>query len=144
MTKYWAGVQKEKEQIYLKWGEFDFFIRWLELSVENKQKVFKKSFIGIYGIPRGGLPIAVALSHRLQLPILLAPTDQCIIVDDIWDTGRTLEPLLDRYVTLGNAIMLTWFCAKKGDGYVKSTGYDYHKALDASKWLVFPWEETNG
>ena len=49
----------------------------------------------IYGIPRGGLVLAVALSHKLNLPMTLALADivargGALIVDDISDSGKTM------------------------------------------------------
>ena len=46
----------------------------------------------IYGVPRGGLPIAVHLSNHLNktlIPSLTNMKSGCIIVDDISDTGKT-------------------------------------------------------
>jgi hypoxanthine phosphoribosyltransferase len=45
---------------------------------------------GVYGLPRGGLILAVMLSHKLAVPLLMAPYDGCLIVDDIADSGESL------------------------------------------------------
>ncbi len=84
-------------------------------KVEEKEG---RKFTRIYGPPRGGLPLAVCLSHRLNLklllfsPLTLLPqdhstplldtsdiyyknlktvTDSVLVVDDIADTGKTLQ-----------------------------------------------------
>jgi len=48
----------------------------------------------VYGIPRGGLPLAVRISHLLGLKLIirknLIKPKYTIIVDDISDTGSTL------------------------------------------------------
>jgi len=48
-------------------------------------------FEGVYGIPTGGAVVALILSQKLHLPILDIPTPGCLIVDDICDSGRTLQ-----------------------------------------------------
>lgn len=39
--------------------------------------------------------VAVALSHRLELPLLTQPQPGCLVVDDVYETGRTLAPYRD-------------------------------------------------
>ena len=46
---------------YFTWKEFDQDVEY----IADKCKFLK--FSGIYGIPRGGLCLAVALSHRLNV-----------------------------------------------------------------------------
>jgi len=53
---------------YFTWSEFD-------KSVEHISKKCKfLEFSGIYGVPRGGLCLAVALSHKLKIN-LFQPTE---------------------------------------------------------------------
>jgi len=57
----------------------------------------------VYGIPRGGLPIAVHLSHHLDISIanceLIAwdfyRDKKLLIVDDILDTGKTIQDTIE-------------------------------------------------
>ena len=60
---------------YFTWSEFD-------KSVEHiaKKCNFLK-FSGIYGVPRGGLCLAVALSHKLKIKLISKPTKYSLIVD---------------------------------------------------------------
>ena len=53
--------------LVLKWKDFDSCIN----VVSNKYR--DKSLKGVYGIPRGGLCIAVAISHALEIPLLNKP-----------------------------------------------------------------------
>ena len=71
----------------LSWIEFDKCIYSINEQCKNKK------FEGVYGFPRGGLCIAVALSHSLGIPLLKEPKDNSLIVDDIYDTGYTLEKI---------------------------------------------------
>ena len=68
----------------------------VELAVETLvASVTAQTFVGVYGVPRGGLVLAVVLSHRLGLPLLLEPTAGCLVVDDVYETGQTLAPYRD-------------------------------------------------
>ena len=49
---------------YFTWSEFDKSVE----VIANKCRF--KEFSGIYGVPRGGLCLAVALSHRLKIEAL--------------------------------------------------------------------------
>ena len=55
-------------------------------------QIDKTEINSIYGIARGGLVLAVLLSHRLQLPIVEKDgiNLRTLIVDDISDSGETL------------------------------------------------------
>ena len=74
----------------LTWTQFD-------LAVEEITSRFAShSFIGVYGVPRGGLCFAVALSHSLSLPWLTEPKDGCLVVDDVYETGQTLRAIREK------------------------------------------------
>ena len=70
---------------YFTWSEFD-------KSVEKiADKCRFKEFSGIYGVPRGGLCLAVALSHKLKINLISEPIKNSLIVDDVYETGITLK-----------------------------------------------------
>ena len=46
---------------YFTWSEFDKSVEY----IADKCKILE--FSGIYGVPRGGLCLAVALSHKLNI-----------------------------------------------------------------------------
>ena len=98
------------------------------IKKENKKG---KTFSGVYGLPRGGLPIAVHLSHHLKLPLLLEARDDCIIVDDISDSGNTLMKYKGKYP------IVTVLCKKKTlvvpDIFIEMVAEEV--------WIVFPWED---
>ena len=111
---------------YFTWREFD---KSVEL-IANKCKFLE--FSGIYGVPRGGLCLAVALSHKLELNLISKPTKNSLIVDDVYETGITLNSFKDiegaTYFVLFSKIKPTWW------NTVHTSG--------KSEWIVFPWENT--
>ena len=108
------------------WSEFDKSVE----HIANKCEFLE--FSGIYGVPRGGLCLAVALSHRLKINLISEPIKNSLIVDDVYETGITLNTLKDiegaTFFVLFSKIKPTWwntvFISKK------------------SQWIVFPWENT--
>ena len=86
----------------------------------------------IYGIPRGGLIPAVMLSHKLDLPFVLNPTENTLVVDDISDSGLTLG---DHH--LHGAIYTLTLHMRNGSKYEPTI---YGKFIDSDKWIVYPWE----
>ena len=111
---------------YFSWREFD-------KSVEHIAKKCRFiEFSGIYGVPRGGLCLAVALSHKLELNLISKPTKNSLIVDDVYETGITLNSFKDiegaTYFVLFSKIKPTWW------NTVHTSG--------KSEWIVFPWENT--
>ena len=117
-----------KSRIYVKWSHFN---EGVERIIEklDEQKINPN---GVYGIPRGGLILAVALSHRLAVPLLLEPKPGCLIVDDISDNGNTLM----KYKDYNIATLFTTSWTK-----VKPTVTHFHK-MSQHDWIVFPWEEN--
>ena len=67
------------------WKDFDKSVEY----IANQCKFYK--FSGIYGIPRGGLCLAVALSHKLKVKLINEPIQNSLIVDDVFETGQTLD-----------------------------------------------------
>ena len=59
---------KNKMISHFTWSEFDKSVE------EIADKCRFKKFSGIYGVPRGGLCLAVALSHKLKIELISQPT----------------------------------------------------------------------
>ena len=88
------------------------------LSVRNE--------VLIYGIPRGGIPVAYLLQKFAMINLANSPEQADVIVDDVIGTGATRTRYQAEYpskpfLTLGNNL-------------------DPPKSDD--EWLVFPWERT--
>lgn len=75
----------------ISWAEITDWIDKLTILIKDK------NYAGIYGIPRGGLILATLLSYKTGLPMLQAPCQNCLIVDDDASTGLTLLPYYNRY-----------------------------------------------
>lgn len=86
-------------------------------------------FQDIYGLPRGGLVVAVRLSHLLNLPVVSQPQVKTLVVDDIADTGKTLSEFADSYYTA------TLYCRRSL--FPKPSFWVHEKK---QRWIVFPWE----
>jgi len=121
----------EKEQIDIVQFEKDLLI------LSSLIAPCKKKYKYIFGIPRGGLIVAVWLSHQLQIPYiphLYLPRDpNILIVDDIADTGQTLSNLgLDPFYDTA-----TLYYKKRS--IVKPTYY----ARETNNWIIFPYERID-
>ena len=80
---------------------YDHFSHLMDKMVEDLKD---KQYVAVHGLPRGGLAIAVHLSHFLQLPLVTSISQFCsefpnggklLVVDDIIDSGRTFERFLE-------------------------------------------------
>jgi len=115
-----------------------YFYTWQEFD-RDAWKIAKwaedRNFRAIYGIPRGGIVLAVLLSHRLNLPLLISVEEispQTLVVDDISDSGATLAKLYGK---------LNFRPAVATIFYHKDTREMPDFALHEKKeWVVFPWE----
>lgn len=125
-----ALVSSGKE--YVTWNDVKEFVDYVTWA--NKQN----NITGVYGLPRGGLCLAVMLSHALSVPLLSAPAAGCIIVDDICDSGESL--IHYRNNTSGETgtdyKLATMFYKKNALGVVP----DYWWKEKGNSWIVFPWE----
>ena len=111
---------------YFTWRDFD---KSVEL-IANKCKFLE--FSGIYGVPRGGLCLAVALSHKLELNLISKPEKNSLIVDDVYETGITLNTFKD----IEGAMYFVLFSK------IKPTWWNTVHISKKSEWIVFPWENT--
>ena len=74
----------------------------------------------IYGVPRGGAIVAGLLSQRHGIEIAMRPGDNVVIVDDILDSGATMQ---------------------KYAGYQHSVMVNKQTEDLLGTWIQFPWEE---
>lgn len=94
-------------------------------------------FGAVYGVPRGGLFIATFLSYRFNKPLLLNEADikwDTLVVDDISDSGKTLEYLRKR---IGFDFLTASIYTRYKSTY--KTNYTV-KELQNDDWIIFPYE----
>ena len=112
---------------YFSWNEFD-------KSVENiADKCKFLNFSGIYGVPRGGLCLAVALSHKLKINLITEPIKNSLIVDDVYETGITLNTFKD----IEGAMFFVLFSK------IKPKWWNTVHISKEKEWIVFPWENAS-
>lgn len=119
-------------KISFTWKDFDEAIQQIANRIPN-------DFDFIYGVPRGGLVVAVALSHKLHKPLKLDPDERLrfiksdiLVVDDISDSGETLCCLNfeAKYTATLHFVRSSVF---------EPTVWIHEKPKDS--WVVYPWEE---
>ena len=120
---------KIDNKIYLSWDDLNDFID--ELS--NKIPFETPLVDSVCGIARGGLIPAVMLSHKMSLPYTNVIGKNTLVIDDIADTGVTLEKAPGVYTAVLHYKPHTscfkpnvWAREHKGD-----------------EWIIYPWEMYN-
>ena len=111
---------------FFTWSEFDKSVE----HIANECKFL--DFSGIYGVPRGGLCLAVALSHKLKTNLISEPKKNSLIVDDIYETGITLNSFKD----IEGATFFVLFSK------IKPTWWNSVRTAKKKEWIVFPWENS--
>lgn len=118
------------------WANFDRDVKNLAKKI---QLVFGKDwFLNVYGIPRGGLPVAVCLSHLLKIPLILDEKEigqRTLLCDDIFDTGRTITALLER-LGFKPKIATLFVRSRKIPEVITVNWLDEKSDI----WIIFPWE----
>lgn len=123
-------MEKKDGKTYIDWSDVNEFVLNACAHFRDKNPT------GVYGVPRGGLILATLLSYKLNVPLLMAPITDCIVVDDIADSGRTLCHFTENDTQFNKYYISTMFYMKRS--IVKP---DYYQFLKTDEWLVFPWEE---
>ena len=111
----------------LSWQQFDQAVSALA------QQFMGRGCSGVFGVPRGGLCLAVALSHALERPLLLEPAADALIIDDVYETGRTLEAFREQFPDASFAVWVSKCQAR---------WWTTVEVSAAEEWLVFPWENS--
>lgn len=124
------------KKVYFSWNDFEKAVQEL-----TKQISFWDKIDFVVGIPRGGVILAIVLSHRTGVKHMtidhfekvkgeLDPK-RILIVDDISDSGQTLKKYVDEgYLTA------TWH--ERFSTIAKPDFVVEH--LNNTDWVVYPWE----
>jgi hypoxanthine phosphoribosyltransferase len=116
-------------KLFVGWTDVQKYVN--EVAIRYKDA----NITGVYGLPRGGLVLAVMLSHKMNVPMLVAPTDGCLIVDDIADSGRSLIHYTDNDTQFNKYHITTMYRHPRS-----VVTPEYFMFTKDDEWIVFPWE----
>lgn len=124
----------QKVKAPISWSEYEHYSELLAQFVDQSEEEYKC----IYGIPRGGLPLATIMSHYLDIPITNTIESSSLIVDDICDSGHTIKRML-REIPLknGESPDVATIFLRSSSIYLPKY---YIKELDDTYWIDFPYE----
>lgn len=118
---------------FVSWELIDDCVTDIAFHLKDTNKDFK----GVYGIPRGGVILAVMLSHKLDLPYIENfnyVNSNILIIDDIADTGETLKKYKKHPLSEKSYIVTIH---EHKQSIIKP---DYSVINKRDKWIVYPWE----
>ena len=119
-------------KIYITWNEINDYLNAVIADV--KAKGLQVS--GVYGLPRGGLIFAIWLSYKMNIPLLSHAAENCIIIDDIADTGRSLYHFRDNRTQFNHYYITTMHYV--ADSLI--TPDFYYATKEIGDWIVYPYE----
>ena len=129
---------------YVKWWEVKQYINNLVERLKKDEYFHLEECPGIFTFPRGGFILATLLSYKLDLPILSNPAKNCIIIDDIIDTGITMKKYSD-LMNDKNYFITAMFM--KDDQLAEEAEFqcfaDYFEFVKKDEWIVYPWEDMS-
>ncbi len=127
------------KKVFVSWNDIDHQVDKLASKIKNVDYVV--------GIPRGGLVVAVIMSHKLEIKHITIDhlekleefnlnidKKKILIVDDISDSGQTLKHYKKQgYTTATLDVRNT--TVTKPDFYCNW--------LETTDWIVYPWEKKD-
>ena len=109
----------------------------VETRLEEVKGEVARKYDSLFGIPRGGLIVALLLSYKTGLPVVLdlaRITLKTLVVEDIIHTGDTIGRLLRAQ---GSSYPPDIFTL-----YIRTKKYALaFPAKQTRDWLIFPWED---
>ena len=130
----------------MSWQQFDEFT--LDLHGEITNDPFIPSCI--VGLARGGLPLAVCLSHKFGVPMIpvtfqtrdgdksewIKVPQNGLVVDDINDSGETLDSFMaGQHKSVRTAVLIN-----KPESMYDVDYFAWDSSYDNDVWFEFPWE----
>lgn len=116
-------------KVYVTWENIEEFVNKLY------EKYKDEKFSGVYGLPRGGLVPSIMISHKFNIPLLQAPANNCLIIDDICDSGKSLSHFTENDTNFCKYTIATLYFHERS--IVTPDFYLWNKN---DNWIVFPWE----
>ena len=126
---------------YVSWDE----IKVLVDSLCYKIKASNLEFENIYGLPRGGLIPSVMVSHWLDIPMAKGDIGpDTLVVDDICDSGETLNKFVKKYQTLYSFPFNLKTAVLHYKPHTSCFVPTFHsEEWDKDVWLIYPWEKKD-
>jgi len=118
---------KANGKIYLSWDDIETLVNQLCECISQSDI----EITSVTGLERGGLIPAVMISHKLSIPYVYNLTTTTLVIDDICDTGETLNNL---------AFPLTAVLHYKPTAKHKPT---FFSEQVGDEWIVYPWERKD-
>jgi len=130
----------------MSWDQFDEFADFLHGMMTNDPWIPSC----VVGLARGGLPLAVTLSHKFNIPMhpvtfqtrdgsqqdtFVCPKD-ALVVDDINDSGKTLQMFMKNQ----DASVRTAVLINKPESEYDVEYTAWVSPYDHDVWFQFPWE----
>lgn len=152
---------KETKKIYYSWTDYSDDIEFITRLFDEKNII--PYFVSIY---RGSLPIGVHLSNIYntplsiikyqtrdgekndtpywlinELPGTLSQNEYIIVLDDIYDTGATLNSVKTLFDNTDNT-KVKYLTLHSNMNAVKETELDIISIRQINgEWVVYPWED---
>ena len=123
-----------KETLKVSWYMFDINMKILAKEIKYSGVYIKY----IYGVPRGGMVVAVRLSHLLGIDVVEdyeTLTSHVLIADDISDVGTTLLR-----AKRDNPLCPTATFFYNETSKFKPDFYAWKQDKGEVFWVEFPWE----
>ena len=114
-------------KVYLEWSEIHELVNILCKKIITEYPTIDS----VMGLPRGGMIPAVLISHELNLPFVLHPGKNTLVVDDINDTGETLSKSPGAY----------W--ATLHHKPTSKFQHNFYAREIQDQWIVYPWERED-
>ncbi len=123
---------------YVSWSEIDSLIENLYDTISKSSRTFSS----ISTLSRGGLVPSRLLADHLGIKKITVDekiiTSDVLVVDDIFDTGKTFDKILSRTDDPSKLIYVTMF-ARRGKKYPSQLIYG--RETDSDGYVVFPWDK---
>ena len=117
---------KTNQKTYLSWDDIESAVD----DLCNKIRHDQPNIDSVHGIARGGLIPAVLISHKLGLPYVGLVGPNTLVVDDICDTGVTLDK--------GPGVYTAVLHYKPHTSCFQPTMWS--EIHNGDEWLIYPWE----
>ena len=99
--------------------------------------IYEKKFEQLLKIPKSTDPIdkewGTEKDYSINIPLLDAIRPDCLVVDDVYETGKTLNQVLE----VPHTTTFVWYSK------VQPQWWNAIEITHPDEWLVFPWENRD-